>query len=70
MSRSNIIKENNKKLFEARLQMKPKLGEKRNQISFEYKRYNDNNLSLLNNSQPFTKVIFQKQLKNNSTLDS
>ena len=70
MSRSNIIKENNKKLFEARLQMKPKLGVKRNQISFEYKRYNDNNLSLLNNSQPFTKIIFQKQLKNHSTLDN
>ena len=69
MSRNNIIKENNKKLFESRLQMKPKLGSKRAQISFEHKRYNDN-LSLLNNSQPFTKVIFQKQLKNHSTLEN
>ena len=69
MSRNNIIKENNKKLFESRLQMKPKLGTKRNQISFEQKRYNDN-LSLLNNSQPFSKVIIPKQLKNHSTLEN
>ncbi len=69
MSRNNIIKENNKKLFESRLQMKPKIGSKRAQISFEHKRYNDN-LSLLNNSQPFTKVIFHKQTKNHSTLDN
>ena len=69
MSRNNIIKENNKKLFESRLQMKPKLGTKKNQISFEQKRYNDN-LSLLNNSQPFSKVIIPKQLKNHSTLEN
>ena len=69
MSRSNIIKENNKKLFESRLQMKPKSGVKRSQISLEHKKYNDN-LSILNNSQPFTKIIFHKQLKNHSTFDN
>ena len=69
MSKSNIIKENNKKLFESRLQMKSKSGIKNDPISFENKRYNDA-ISILNNSQPFTKIIFQKQLKNRSTLDS
>ena len=69
MSKSNIIKENNKKLFESRLQMKPKTGAKRSQISFEHKRYNDK-LSILNNSQPFTKIIFQKPFKNHSTLEN
>ena len=49
--------------------MKPKTGLKRTQISFEHKRYSDN-LSFLNNSQPYTKIIFQKQLKNYSTLDN
>ena len=69
MSRSNIIKENNKRLFESRLQMKPKSDVKRSQISFENKKYNDNN-SILNNSQPFTKIIFHKKLKNHPTLEN
>ena len=69
MSRTNIIKENNKKLFESRLQMKPKTGVKRSQISFEHKKFNDA-IYILNNSQPFTKIIFQKKLKNHSTLDN
>ena len=69
MSRKNIIKENNKKLFESRLQMKTKTNTKRTQISFEHKRFSDN-LSILNNSQPYTKIIFQKQLKNHSTLEN
>ena len=69
MSRNNIIKENNKKLFESRLQMKAKNVPKRTQISFEQKRYIDN-ISLLNNSQPFSKAIFNKQWKHHSTLEN
>ena len=69
MSRSNIIKENNKRLFESRLQMKPKSDVKRSQLSFENKKCNGN-ISILNNSQPFTKIIFHKQLKNHPTLEN
>ena len=69
MSRKNLIKESNKKLFESRLQMKPKSGIRNSQISFEYKRYSDNQ-SMLNNSQAYTKIIFQKQQKNNSILEN
>jgi len=70
MSRNNIINENNKKLFESRLQMRTKDKLKRGQISFEYKGCNDS-ASLLNNSQPFAKVIFNKQWKQqNSTLEN
>ena len=70
MSRNNIINENNKKLFESRLQMRTKDKSKRSQISFEYKACNDS-ISLLNNSQPFAKVIFNKQWKKqNSTLEN
>ena len=69
MSRNNIIKENNKKLFESRLQMKPRIEGKINQISFENKINNDN-FSLLNNSQPFSKIFFQKQIKNHSTIEN
>ena len=69
MSMKNLIKESNKKLFESRLQMKPKSGIKNSQISFEYKRYSDNQ-SKLNNSQAQTKISFQKQQKNNSILEN
>ena len=69
MSRKNIIKENNKKLFESRLQMKTKNIPKRTQISFEKKRYIDS-ISQLNNSQPFAKAIFNKQWKHHSTLEN
>ena len=69
MSKNNIIKENNKKLFESRLQLKPKSGNKNPQIYFENKKYNENS-SILNYSQPFTQDIFKKHLKNNSTLES
>jgi hypothetical protein len=70
MSRNNLINENNKKLFESRLQMRTKDKSKRSQISFEYKACNDS-ISLLNNSQPFAKVIFNKQWKKqNSTLEN
>ena len=69
MSRNNIIKENNKKLFESRLQMKPKSGMKATQTSFENKTFNDN-FSLVNNSQNFAKIMIQKQLKNHSTIEN
>lgn len=70
MSRNNIINENNKKLFESRLQMRTKDKSKRAQISFECKGCNDS-ISLLNNSQPFAKVIFNKQWRQqNSTLEN
>ena len=65
MSRKNLIRESNKKLFESRLQMKPKSDIRRSQISFECKRYSDNQ-SMLNNSGAF----FQKQQKNNSILEN
>ena len=69
MSRNSIIKENNKKLFESRLQLKPKSGNKNHQLYFENKLHNENS-SILNYSQPFTQDIFKKHLKNNSTLES
>ena len=69
MSRNSIIKENNKKLFESRLQLKPKLGNKNHQIYFENKLHNENS-SILNYSQPFTQDIFKKHLKNHSSLES
>ena len=70
MSRNNLINENNKKLFESRLQMRTRDKSRRAQISFEYKGCNDS-ISLLNNSQPFSKVIFNKQWKQqNSTLEN
>ena len=70
MSRNNLINENNKKLFESRLQMRTRDKSKRAQISFEHKGCNDS-LSLLNNSQPFAKVIFNKKWKQqNSTLEN
>ena len=69
MSRNSIIKESNKKLFESRLQLKPKLGNKNPEIYFENKIHNENN-SILNYSQPFTQDILKKHLKNNSTLES
>ena len=67
MSRNNIINENNKKLFESRLQMRTKDKSKRAQISFEYKGGNDS-ISLLNNSIPFGKVIFNKQWKQQNSI--
>ena len=69
MSRKNLIKESNKKLFESRLQMKPKSCIRNSQISFEYKRYSDSQ-SMLNNSQIHTKIFFQKQQKNNSIIEN
>ena len=69
MLRNNIIKETDKKLFESRLQMKPKFSAKKTQISFEGKKISDNNLTSLNNTQPFAKVFIKKQMKNNSTLE-
>ena len=69
MSRNSIIKENNKKLFESRLQLKSKSGNKNHQLYFENKLHNENS-SILNYSQPFTQDIFKKHLKNNSTLES
>jgi hypothetical protein len=65
MLRKKIIRECNKRLFESRLQIKPKSGIRRPQISSEYKRYS-NNQSMLNNSGAY----FQKQQKNNSFLEN
>ena len=47
--------------------MRTKDKSKRAQISFEYKGCNDST-SLLNNSQPFAKVIFNKQWKNQNSI--
>ena len=70
MSVNNITKENNKKLlFESRLQMKQN-SNSINKISLEKRSNNNINASFSNNTQPFTKVIFQKKRKIQSILEN
>ena len=69
MSRNNITMESNKRLFESRLQMKTN-SNSINKISLEKKSNNNINASFLNNTQPFTKVIFHKKRKNQSILEN
>ena len=69
MSVNNITNENNKKLFESRLQMKQN-SNSINKISFEKKSNNNINVSFLSSSQPFTKVIFHKKRKIQSILEN
>ena len=69
MSRNNITFESNKRLFESRLQMKTN-SNSINKISLEKKSNNKINASFLNNTQPYTRVIFNKNRKNQSTLEN
>ena len=69
MSRNNITFESNKRLFESRLQMKTN-SNSINKISLEKKSNNNINASFLNNTQPYTRVIFNKNRKNQSTLEN
>ena len=69
MSRNNITFESNKRLFESRLQMKTN-SNSINKISLEKKSNNNINASFLNNTQPFTRVIFNKNRKNQSILEN
>jgi len=69
MSRNNITFESNKRLFESRLQMKTN-SNSINKISLEKKSNNIINASFLNNTQPYTRVIFNKNRKNQSTLEN
>ena len=69
MSTNNIKKETNKKLFESRLQMKQN-SNSINKITLEKKSNNNINASFLNNTQPFTKVIFHKKRKIQSILEN
>ena len=69
MSRNNITFESNKRLFESRLQMKTN-SNSINKISLVKKSNNNINASFLNNTQPFTRVIFNKNKKNQSTLEN
>ena len=72
-SRNNISIENNKKLFESRLQIKTNsstLSSKNNKLSFQNKKNDSSNISFLNNSQPYTKIIFYKKKNNQSLLDN
>ena len=69
MSVNNITKDSNQKLFESRLQMK-KNSNSINKISLDKRSNNNINASFLNNSQPFTKVIFQKKRKIKSILEN
>jgi len=69
MSRNNITFESNKRLFESRLQMKTN-SNSINKISLDKKSNNNINASFLNNTQPYTRVIFNKNRKNQSTLEN
>jgi len=69
MSRNNITFESNKRLFESRLQMKTN-SNSINKISLEKMSNNNINASFLNNTQPYTRVIFNKNRKNQSTLEN
>lgn len=69
MSRNYMIKEN-KRLFESRLQIKINSNSKINKIFLDNKQNNNTNISFMNITQPFTKVIFHKNKKNESLLDS
>ena len=69
MSVNNIAKENNKILFESRLQIKQN-SNSINKISLEKRSNNNINASFLNNTQPFTKVIFHKKRKIQSILEN
>ena len=69
MSVNNITKDSNQKLCESRLQMKQN-SNSINKISLDKRSNNNINASFLNNSQPFTKVIFQKKRKIKSILEN
>ena len=69
MSRNNITFESNKRLFESRLQMKTN-SNSINKISLGKKNNSNINESFLNNTQPFTRVIFHKNRKNQSILEN
>ena len=69
MSRNYMIKEN-KRLFESRLQIKINSNSKINKIFLDNKQNNNTNISFMNITQPFTKVIFHKYKKNESVLDN
>ena len=69
MSVNNITKETNRQLFESRLQMKQN-SNSINKITLEKKSNNNINASFLNNTQPFTKVIFHKKRKFQSILEN
>jgi len=64
-----MIKEN-KRLFESRLQIKINSNSKINKIFLDNKQNNNTNISFMNITQPFTKVIFHKYKKNESVLDN
>ena len=69
MSTNNFIKENNKKLFESRLQIKNKDSLNADKIYLEHKRKKINNISSRNSTQPLIKENFQEKLNNYSYLE-
>ena len=69
MSTNNFIKENNKKLFESRLQIKNKDSLNADKIYLEHKRKKINNISSRNSTQPLIKENFQEKLNNHSYLE-
>ena len=69
MSRNYMIKEN-KRLFESRLQIKINSNSKINKIFLGNKQNNNTNISFMNITQPFAKVIFHQYKKNESVLDN
>ena len=69
MSTNNFIKQNNKKLFEIRLQIKNKLGININKISLDKRKINNNNNTSINNTQPLINETFQDKIKNRSYLE-
>ena len=69
---NNFISQNNKILFEARLQKKNNSILKINKLSINNKvsRNNNNNISFINTTRPFINDIMCKKRKNQSTLEN
>ena len=72
-SRNNFEIENNKRLFESRLQINTNSNSsniKINKISIKNKKNDSSNISFLNNSQLYTKLILYERIKDQSLLNN
>ena len=69
MSTKNFIKQNNKKLFELRLQIRTKLGFNLQKKSLDKKKRKNNNNTSMNKTQPSINETFQDKPKNISYIE-